>query len=51
MLRQFAAVLLTLPMKGQVFFAHGRLQLLKRRQLSLSGVPCLSLGTRTDLVS
>jgi len=29
MLRQFAAVLLTLAMKDQVFFAHSRLQLLK----------------------
>jgi hypothetical protein len=50
MFRQLAAVLLALTMKGQVFFAHGQLQQLKRRQLSLPLAPCLPLGAGKALL-
>jgi hypothetical protein len=50
MFRQFAAILLALTMKGQVFFAHGQLQQLKRRQLWLPLAPCLPLGAGKSLL-
>jgi hypothetical protein len=50
MFRQLAAILLALTMKGQVFFAHGQLQQLKRRQLSLPLAPCLPLGAGKSLL-
>ena len=45
MFRQFAAILFPLAMKDEVFFAHGQLQQIKRRQLSLSLAPRPSLDT------